>query len=97
MRTRHLSLEGLFHLHWSLIHAATDRPNLHTVHCSRAKYRELPSLFRELVDNLLDPVELNSKSHLYDQEAKNLSLTDFIRENSKFRLHPLVFMINDSL
>ena len=72
-------------------------PDMPTVHCSRSNYKNLPRLFRELVDDLVDPAELNANTPLNDQEAKNLYLTDFIRENSKFCLHSLVFMINDSL
>ena len=103
MRTRHLSLEGLFHLHWSIIHAQVENADLKDVFCSRSDYKGLPWCFRELVDNRIDPAYFDAPFPEDDPEAqrpylerKNLHLTEFIREDSKFRLHPLVFMVNDS-
>ena len=104
MRTRHLSLEGLFHLHWSIIHAQVESAGLEEVFCSWLEYKDLPRFFRKLVDNLIDPADFNTPFPKNDREEqqiylenKNLHLTEFIHEDSKFRLHPLVFLVNDSL
>ena len=104
MRTRHLSLDGLFHLYWSIVHATVEVEKPEEDLCSLSEYKRLPWCFRKLVDKLINPTSFSNRhadpdtqeKKIENLEAKNEHLSDFIRYDSKLRLHPLVFMVDDS-